>query len=65
MATAKIELIGGAILAGLFAGGQLIAHKLGIGYEAGCLISLTPVLIGSGLIGISNMIKSRNKVVNK
>lgn len=59
MVATKKEIVGATILAGLFAVGQVVAYKLGIGYEAGCLISLTPVLIGAGLIGINNIIKGK------
>ncbi len=61
MVAIKTEIVGATILAGLLVAGQVVAHKLGIGYEAGCLISLTPVLIGSGLIGINNMVKRMKK----
>ena len=61
MVAIKTEIVGGTILAGLLITGQVVAHKLGIGYEAGCLISLTPILIGAGLIGINNIVKRRKK----
>lgn len=61
MAATKTEVVGGTILAGLFVAGQGIAYRLGIGYEAGCLISLTPLLIGAGLVGINNLMKRRKK----
>ena len=61
MAATKAEKIGGAIMVGSFVGGQLIANRLGIGYEAGCLLSLLPIVAGAGVLGINHLIKSRQK----
>ena len=61
MAATKAEKIGVVIVTGLAVGGQLIANSLGIGYEAGCLLSLLPIVAGAGVLGINHLIKSRQK----
>ena len=57
MVAVRREIVGGVIIAGLFAAGQVIANNLGIGYEAGCLISLAPILAGAGILGVNHLIK--------
>lgn len=48
-----ITKVGALALGLLFIAGQVIAFRYQLGYEAGCLISMSPILVMGGAIGLS------------